>query len=206
MASFPSNNVQWMKKAEDMVYVNNTEIIKRCQNGDTDAFRELVVQYEQKVIWAAYQMLGNYEEAMDVCQEAFIRAYRALPRFNLTSNFYTWLYRIVVNLCIDCLRKHKNYNKPISFEEIGEIGSKLPPADQSLEQKELGEEVNKILQDMPEQYRIILILRDIEGFSCKEIEKILECNHNTVRWRLFRARQIFKEAWERHNKEKVDTF
>ena len=91
-----------------MGYENDHEIIKQCKKGNGSAFRSIVEKYQEKIIWAAYQLIGNHEEARDISQEAFIRAYRALEQFNPESNFYTWLYRIVINLCIDFLRKQKH--------------------------------------------------------------------------------------------------
>lgn len=187
-----------------MGFLDDVEIIKRCQQGDHEAFRELVEHYQNKAVWIAYQMVGNYEEARDISQEAFIRVYRSLANFNLMSNFYTWLYRIVVNLCIDFLRKQKPEHKTVSFEDVGEV-SGTNSVEQAVEQKELSREVHGTLQQIPLAYRIILILRDIEGFSCKEIGKIVGCNSNTVRWRLFRGRQLFKDAWQLYQtKQKTD--
>lgn len=184
-----------------MVYLNDVELIKRCQQGDREAFRELVERYQDKVIWIAYQMLNNSEEARDIAQEVFIRVYRSIGSFNLMSNFYTWLYRIVVNLCIDYLRKQKPVNRPVSFEDVGEVRGETATADHILEKRETSQEVNDLLRELPPPYRTILLLRDAEGFSCKEIGKIVGCNANTVRWRLFRARQLFKELWEKKQKE-----
>ena len=180
-----------------MVHLSDNELIRYCQQGDKEAFRQLVGRYQNKIFWVAYQMVGNHEEARDISQEAFIRVYRSLDKFHLTSNFYTWLYRIVVNLCIDFLRKQKPKNKAVSFEEVGELKNTDLPIEEYLEKKELSQEVNEILNQLPPTYRIILILRDIEGLSCKEIEQVVGCNHNTVRWRLFRSRQIFKDLWEK---------
>ena len=180
--------------------LSDNQIVQICKS-KPEAFGELVKRYQEKLIWASYQMLGNWEEARDVSQEAFIRTYKALNQFNPESNFYTWLYRIAINLCIDHLRKNKHGNRLVSLDNTEEAKSCDLPADEQLEKKEVSQEVNKILQEIPEQYRVILILRDIEGFSCKEIEKILDCNYNTIRWRLFRARQVFKDAWEKHQKK-----
>jgi RNA polymerase sigma-70 factor (ECF subfamily) len=182
-----------------MAYLDDVEIIKKCQQGDQEAFAELVRRYNDKVYWIAYQMVSNYEEARDISQEAFIRVYRSLSQFNLMSNFYTWLYRIVVNLSIDFLRKQKPGGKVVSLEKVAEVvNDNELSIEESLEKQEVSKEVHEVLQQLPAQYRAILILRDIEGFSCKEIAKILGCNSNTVRWRLFRARQIFKESWEKY--------
>ena len=181
-----------------MAHLTDNELIRYCRQGDMDAFRELVERYQTKSIWIAYHMVGNYEEARDISQEAFVRVYKSLSKFNLASNFYTWLYRIVVNLSIDFLRKQKYRTKPISIDDVGDIKSDDISIRQYFDQKELSQEIHEILNQLPEQYRVILTLRDIEGFSCREIEQIIECNHNTVRWRLFRARQLFKKAWEQH--------
>ncbi len=184
--------------------LNDNELIQRCQTGDMGAFRELVQKYQSKIVWLAFQMLGNYEEARDVSQETFLRVYRALANFNLNNNFYTWVYRIVVNLCIDILRKNKHNSKPLSLEEVGDVDAQDLPAEQYVEKKELSAKVQQVLRQLPPLYRLILVLRDMEGLSCKEIEQIVGCNHNTVRWRLFRARQIFKEIWEKQAAEHPD--
>jgi len=120
-----------------MVHLSDNELIRYCQQGDKDAFRNLVERYQNKIFWVAYQMVGNHEEARDISQEAFIRVYRSLDKFHLTSNFYTWLYRIVVNLCIDFLRKQKPNNKVVSFEEVGEVKNTDIPIDQYLEKKRI---------------------------------------------------------------------
>lgn len=190
------------KAIRAMGHINDIEIIKRCQQGDEDAFRELVKRYQEKVVWIGYQMVGNYEDAKDISQEAFLRVYRSIGSFNLMSNFYTWMYRIVVNLCIDFLRKQKN--KIFSFEEVGEKESGNLSPEQIVIHKEDSLKIHKVLQMLPYSYRSILILRDIEGFSCKEIAKIIGCNSNTVRWRLFRARQIFQKFWKQEKDVQSD--
>ncbi len=183
-----------------MAYEGDTEIIRRCQQGDQDAYQELVKRYQQKAIWVAYQMVGNYEEARDISQEAFLRVYKSIHKFNLLSNFYTWLYRIVVNLCIDHLRKQGQRSRPVSLDDVGDISAQTPSLDRNLEKDELLAKIYQVLNQMPEKYRTILVLRDIEDYDCKEVADILACNHNTVRWRLFRGRQLFKSIWEKQEK------
>lgn len=180
-----------------MAYEDDTKIIKRCQNGDQEAYQTLVLRYQEKAVWIAFQMIGNYEEARDISQEAFIRVYKSIHKFNLMSNFYTWLYRIVVNLCIDHLRKYGQRTRSVSIDDIGDVSAQMPSLDRGLEKAELLAKIYKVLDQMPEKYRTILILRDIETYDCKEVASILGCNHNTVRWRLFRGRQIFKDIWEK---------
>lgn len=183
-----------------MTYISDVEIIKRCQQGDQDAFRELVNRYQEKVFWIAYQMVGNHEDCKDISQEAFLRVHRSIANFNLMSNFYTWLYRIVVNLCIDHFRKQKQCSKTISLEDTKEASSDMNSEPENIEKQEERQDVHRILQQIPTSYRTVLLLRDIEGFSCKEIVKILGCNSNTIRWRLFRARQMFKKLWKQNSK------
>ena len=120
-----------------MAHLSDNEIIRRCQQGHTEHFRELVTRYQEKIVWIAYQMVNNYEDARDVSQDAFVRVYRALPQFKLTSNFYTWLYRIVINLCIDFLRKNRHNSRPLSIDEIGELKAAGISVRKILEQKEL---------------------------------------------------------------------
>lgn len=180
-----------------MRHADDTEIIKKCQQKDQEAFKQLVQRYQGKAVWIAYQMTNNYEEARDISQEAFIRVYKSIHKFNLMSNFYTWLYRIIVNLCIDHLRKNKNKNRPISTEDIGEICDEKPNHEENLEKAELLKKIYGVLEQIPPKYKAILILRDIENYDCKEVADILGCNHNTIRWRLFRGRQMFKDIWEK---------
>ncbi len=182
--------------------ITENELLEYCQRGDhkQEAFQELVQRYQNRVIWIAYQMLGNYEDALDISQEAFIRVYRSLEQFRPDNNFYTWLHRIVTNLCIDSWRKNKNSSKDVILDEAGDIDTKDISVIQSLENKEISEKIQQVLNQLPIQYRIIIVLRDIQGFSCKEIENIISCNHNTVRWRLFRARQLFAELWNKLEK------
>mgnify|MGYP006298554463 CR=1 FL=1 len=185
-----------------MVHLTDSELIRNSKNGDMKAFQDLVERYQDKILWIAYQMIGDYEHARDISQEAFIRVYRSLDKFNFTSNFYTWLYRIVINLCIDFFRKQKPTHNSVSLSNIGAVQDKGDSVVKTIERKELKEEINEVLKLLPVKYKVVLVLRDIEGFSCKEIEQIVGYNHNTVRWRLFRARQIFKKEWEKYQSRK----
>ncbi len=175
------------------------EIIRDCQAGDESAFAELVERFHGRAYWVAYGLLSDQEEAKDVTQDAFLRVYRALDRFDFNQNFYTWLYRIVVNLSIDRIRKVSKA-RSVALDDVGE-----PPADGELgsapdgglEQRETAREVRAVLQRLPEKYRTVMALRELNGLSCKEIAGIVGSSHATVRWRLHMARKYFKEEWER---------
>jgi len=177
----------------------DNELVQRTLEGDKDAFEGLVRRYEERAWWAAYHLLGDGEEARDIAQEAFLRAYRALARFDFGMSFYTWLYRIVVNLSIDALRKRSRM-RPLAIEDIPG-GLPAPPGEEKpsdrIESRETAVRVRKVLEKLPEKYRTVMALRELDNLSCKEIAAIVRSTHATVRWRLHIARKMFKEHWER---------
>lgn len=181
------------------------DIIRACQQGDQAAYAELVSRYQDRAFWVAYNMLGNAEEARDAAQEAFVRIHRAIDRFDFNMNFYTWLYRIVTNLSIDRLRKLKKHRAVAlnGLEEVLKDPSGQNRPSYQMEKEELKSTVRAVLQKLPDKYKAILVLRDIEGRSCKEISSITGTSHATVRWRLHTARKLFKESWEREERARA---
>lgn len=181
------------------VSMSDQELMSSLQEGQQDALKELIKRYQTKAVWIAYRMLGNYEDARDISQEAFIRIFRSATCFDTNSSFYTWFYRIVSNLCIDFLRKNRHSAKSIPLDESS--SNTLPLTDtqeaDSVQIKEWHEQIQVIFGKLPAQYRLILILRDVLELNCADIENILSANHNTIRWRLFRARQLFRDLWEK---------
>jgi RNA polymerase sigma-70 factor (ECF subfamily) len=177
----------------------DNELVQRTLEGDKDAFEGLVRRYEERAWWAAFHLLGDGEEARDVAQEAFLRAYRALARFDFGMSFYTWLYRIVVNLAIDALRKRSRM-KPVALDDIPG-GLPAPEGEEQpsdrIEGQETAARVRTVLAKLPEKYRTVMSLRELDNLSCKEIAAIVRSTHATVRWRLHIARKMFKEHWER---------
>lgn len=167
-------------------------LIELTLQGDQQAFKELVERYRERSYRVAYSFVQDYDDSRDLSQQAFIKAYRSLDRFDTGKNFFTWFYRILVNICVDHLRKHKH--KDAWLEDVGDVAAGETPV-QSLEQAELSERTHGILQKVPEKYRTLIILRDIEGMSCLDIAKVLKCSYTTVRWRLHRARNLFKKEW-----------
>lgn len=151
-------------------------------------FEKLVNQYASRVSNIIYQMLGSPNEVDDLSQEVFIKAYRHLKYFRKESKFFTWLYRITVNTVWDYLRRQK-HRKTVPLEGIEPIH-----IDNNSELKEL---LNAEIRKLPLKYRTILILKDIEGLSYKEIAKILRCRIGTVESRLFRARDALREKLEK---------
>jgi RNA polymerase sigma-70 factor (ECF subfamily) len=171
------------------------EILRRCQKGDEEAFRQIVERYQRRTYWIAFHMLGNYETAREISQEAFVRVFRNVARFDIRKNFYTWLYQIVVNLSIDRMRK-MSHARIVGLEGLGGVADPLPPPAETGEKTELRRRVHGALDRLPPKYKAVLTLRDIQGFSCQEIAEIVDCTNATVRWRLHRARRLFRALWE----------
>ena len=178
------------------------DLIKAAQGGDLDAFGEIVRMYQGKVHWIAYNLTGNVEDAQDLSQEAFLRVFKALGRFKLQYNFYTWLYRIVVNLSIDLLRKRGKHQGCSLEETLHEPAASGGPV-REFDARELGDEITCVLDMLPAKYKTVLVLRDAQGLACEEIAKIVGCTHATARWRLHKARELFKERWERQSRVPV---
>lgn len=180
-------------------------LIKRSKNGDLEAFELLVKRYENKVYTVAYRFLGNHADASDLAQEAFLRLYQALPGFRGDSGFMTWLYRITANVCRDELRRRQKY-QVVSLDGEGASGNggpgiaQLPGRDlspeEAYEQKEFNELIQQCLLSLSEEHRLVLIMREIQGMSYEEIAEVLNCSLGTVKSRLSRSRQAFKEKYQ----------
>jgi RNA polymerase sigma-70 factor (ECF subfamily) len=175
---------------------DDRELIARAQKGDEAAFRELVERYKKRAYWVAYNVVGDEDDARDIAQEAFIRVFRSLASFDSRYKFFTWLYRIVTNLAVDALRR-RGAQKRLSIEEVGELEAAEAAPHDGLERAELRDRVAAVLRELPANYRAVIVLREIEGFSSKEIAGMVGSTHATVRWRLHRARSLFRAAWER---------
>ena len=176
------------------------EIILRVRAGDTDAFEALVLEHQNKVYSLALRMVGNEEDARDMAQEAFIRAFNSLASFRGESKFSVWLYRLTSNICIDCLRgRATRRTVSLSWEdEDGEEGELEIPDERfspeaRLERTELRESVRRGLDSLSPEYREILLLREINGLSYDEISRALNLEEGTVKSRIFRARKKLSE-------------
>ena len=170
-------------------------LIERCRRGEETAYRELVRLYQRRVYWLAHNMVGDYQVAQDIGQEAFVRVFKNLGRFDLRRNFYTWLYQIVVNLSIDHLRKVKRFRvSALQGEE--RVSDPSPGPTGRMERSELQERVQQTIDLLPPKYQAVLALRDIQGFSCREVSRIVGCTNPTARWRLHRARKLFRDLWD----------
>ena len=171
-------------------------LVRRVQNGDLDAFEELMRAHEKAVYNLALRMTGHPQDAEDMAQEAFLKAYRSLPEFRGESKFSVWLYRIVSNVCLDYLRRQSR-RPAVSLtaeDEEGEetqwdIPDESASPERLLEQKLTREAVQKGLAQLPGEQRQILLLREIQGLSYEEIGQALDLEPGTVKSRIFRARK-----------------
>ncbi len=177
-------------------------LVKRAQAGDEDAFARLVDRHQRRAYRVARNLVPTDEDAQDLAQEAFLRVFRNLDRFDFGHDFTTWLYRIVTNLCIDFLRKRRS-SYSVSQGNDGENGpmeledeSQAAPSDHA-EAMETAAEVKAVLETLAPHFQSVLTLRELEGLSCPEIAEIVGATHVTVRWRLHRGRKLFQEEWER---------
>jgi RNA polymerase sigma-70 factor (ECF subfamily) len=172
-------------------------LVERARHGDLRAYDELIKRYQERIYATVYHMTSNHEDANDLAQEAFVKAYQALKSFKGGSSFYTWLYRIAVNKTINFLKQRKNrqhmslndldFNAEHDPDLVALISDKTPRRDAGL--AELQEKLNGALLKLSEHHRMAVVLHDVQGLSHEEIAKIMHCNIGTVRSRLFYARQ-----------------
>lgn len=177
--------------------VEENALVRRAQQGDLSAYDELVRRYQERIYATIYHMTANHEDASDLAQESFIKAYRALKSFKGDSSFFTWLYRIAVNKTINFLKLRKrrsvmslndlDLNAEHDPDLLALICEKNPRRDLNL--AELQEKLNASMLKLSDVHRLVVTLHDIQGLSHEEISRIMDCNTGTVRSRLFYARQ-----------------
>ncbi len=176
----------------------------RAQAGDTAAFEKLVVEHQAYVYALAYRVLGNPQEAEDAAQEAFVRAWQALPKFRAQSRFGTWMYRIVTNLCCNRLPKLRRELAAIGEEEIperAEFHSGFPEA--GLESGERRQWLHRQIDALPESYRLLIALRYQRDLPYEEIASVTGLPLGTVKTGLFRAKERLRSALEAYEEERV---
>jgi RNA polymerase sigma-70 factor (ECF subfamily) len=162
------------------------ELIHRSQAGDTEAFGELVTKYRTKIFSMIYGIVSNECDAWDLAQEGFLKAWRSIHRFHGRSSFYTWLYRITINVTIDSLRRRCR-RREVEFDDT--IPSFLPGPSDNYERAEIREQVYDALAQLTPEHRAVIVLKEIEDLQYREIAEILNVSIGTVMSRLFYARK-----------------
>jgi RNA polymerase sigma factor (sigma-70 family) len=176
---------------------DDATLVRRAKRGDLDAYDDLVRRYQERIYATIYHMTAHHEDANDLAQETFIKAYKALSSFKGDSGFFTWLYRIAVNRTLNHLKQRKTRNQ-LSLNDmdfnaehdpawVALVSENTPRREASLH--ELQERLNIALQKLSEVHRMVVTLHDIQGLPHEEIARIMECNAGTVRSRLHYARQ-----------------
>ena len=175
---------------------DDRELVRRAQREDKEAFEELIRRHQHRVFAVAGGIVRRREDVQDVAQQVFVKAYFSLKRFDQRAAFSTWLYKITVNECWDMLRKRKVrplvYEADLSEEQARQV---ISSAEKSKDEPDISERlearqrVERLLDGLDERDRLMLILKEVEGFSIEEIAEVLDLNPNTVKVRLFRARR-----------------
>ena len=188
------------------ITLSDIELVKKTISGDRQAYRKLVEKYQQRIYSIAYGVLHNREDSLDVCQDVFIKAFRKLEKFRGESSFYTWLYRIAINMAIDYRRKRKvtvevEYNdalKPDEEIEKQSIKTQAENPAEKLDRKEINKLVMEAIQTLPDEQKTVLILREIEGLPYDEIAETIGISIGTVMSRLHYGRKKLRDILAPH--------
>ncbi|MDQ3069377.1 MAG: sigma-70 family RNA polymerase sigma factor [Acidobacteriota bacterium] len=180
------------------------ELVALAQRGDEDSFNQLVLRWERPIYALAYRTLGREEDARDVCQETFLRAYRALRGFKGQAKFSSWLYRIALNLCRDWIRRQRR--TPVSQVpegmEIADLAGEAPDAvsvEDLVARREMSAAVRKVMAMLPEEQRTAIILKEYHGLTFQEIADMLGCPLSTVKTRLYQGLTVLRRNLQRQD-------
>lgn len=174
--------------------MEDVELVKLCQKGDTVAFERLFQMYRDRVYGVAYKMVNNQEDALDLTQEIFLKVYQKIDKFNFKSSFSTWLYRLAMNVCIDELRKRKPDTEYSIDDSLRQMSSDSDTPEEEAISNEREEILWKAINSLKEKERMIIILRDMEGLSYNEIAETLKCSLGRVKSRIHEARNKLKSV------------
>jgi RNA polymerase sigma-70 factor (ECF subfamily) len=192
MTAMPEQKSQAEYPGSTGFSVSDSRLVEETRRGDQSAFGDLVVRYERRLLRVILRIVSDRELARDLAQEAFLRAYERLDSFDTSRRFGPWLFRIAVNIAVDYLRKSR---RRVRWTRLGEDTRAVVPDPRKT--LDLQQEVRQVIDQLPEKYRIVLILRDLENFSTSEVAAILDREEATIRWRLAEAREKFHRLWTR---------
>ena len=179
--------------------VSELDLVKQCQAGQTEAFDQLVIRYRTRVFAMIYNMVHNEQDAWDLAQDSFLKAWKSIKRFQGKSSFYTWIYRIVMNVTIDWLRKKQvkgtgaEFDDAIQLKEIDPASRTVPKADalphERMEQNEIRARIDAAIAQLSPEHRAVILMKETEDMQYHEIAEALGCSIGTVMSRLFYARK-----------------
>ena len=179
--------------------VSESDLVRRCQAGDPAAFDELVTRYRSRVFSMIYNMVHSEQDAWDLAQDSFLKAWKSIKRFRGRSAFYTWIYRIVMNVTIDWLRKKHvrgagtEFDDAIQLREVDPASKTVPQTEalpyQTMERDEIRGRIDKAIAQLSPEHRAVILMKEIEGMQYHEIAEMLGCSIGTVMSRLFYARK-----------------
>ena len=190
--------------------VSELDLVKRCQAGETEAFDELVTRYRTRIFAMIYNMVHNEQDAWDLAQDSFVKAWKSIKRFRGRSSFYTWIYRIVMNVTIDWLRKKQVKGAGVEFDDaiqlraVNPASKTLPKADplpyERMERTEVRARIDNAIGQLSPEHRAVILMKETEGMQYHEIAEALGCSIGTVMSRLFYARKklqnLLKDVYE----------
>ena len=190
--------------------VSELDLVKRCQAGETEAFDELVTRYRTRVFGMIYNMVHSEQDAWDLAQDSFVKAWKSIGRFRGQSSFYTWIYRIVMNVTIDWLRKKQvkgagaEFDDAIQLKEIDPAAKTLPKPDalpyEGIQRGEIRAQIDNAIAQLSPEHRAVILMKEVEDMHYREIAEALGCSIGTVMSRLFYARKklqnLLKDVYE----------
>jgi len=189
----PASNL--VTRVEQMI--DDEELVARSRGGDLDAFNQLVLRWERPIYTLAYRVIGREEDARDIAQESFLRAFRALGGFKGQAKFSSWLYRITLNLCRDWIRRERRSNvapvpEGIDIVELAGEATPTETIEDLVSRKQLGDAVAKAMALLPEEQRTAIILKEYHGLTFQEIADLLDCPLSTVKTRLYQGLTVLR--------------
>ena len=174
---------------------SDTDLIAKCIAGEIEVYQVLVDRYSSRIVNVAYMMIGDRHEAEDVAQDAFVRAYKALPKFQHKAKFSSWLYQIALNLCKDFLKSKARSIKKMDDEKLQALEKRMEGSvSQVLLEAELSEGIRDVIYGLPELYREVFVLRHLQGVDYDDVAEITNVPADTVRVRAYRARELLRSS------------
>src|SRR5215472_221036 len=193
----PSNLTRTERPAALRMTWTDEELVAKSISGDTDSFNELILRWERPIYALAYRQIGREEDARDVCQETFLRAYRALGGFRGQAKFSSWLYRIALNLCRDWVRRQRRtpvvqVPEDVDVLELAAAREPVEPIENLLERRDLTRAVERAMAKLPEEQRMAIILKEYHGLTFQEIADLAGCPLSTVKTRLYQGLAVLR--------------